>query len=60
VRLVWAPLARLPAPLLARHLTFRQLHLSSGQWMELRRRLGEGRSGVPDLARVMAQARARP
>jgi hypothetical protein len=54
VRLVWAPLHRLPAPLLTRHRTFRQLHLSSGQWTDLRRRLGEGRSGVPDLARVIA------
>ena len=54
VRLVWSPLHRIPASLLARHRTFRQLHLSSTQWNELSRRLGEARSGVPDFARLMA------
>jgi hypothetical protein len=54
VLLVWSPLDRLPAPLLERHRTFRQLHLSASQWKELRRRLGEARSGVPDFARLMA------
>ena len=54
VRLVWSPLHRIPEPLLERHRTFRQLHLSASQWKELRRRLGEGRSGVPDYARLIA------
>ena len=52
VRLVWSPLDRIPAPLLVRHRTFRQLHLSTSQWKELRRRLREARGGVPDFARL--------
>jgi hypothetical protein len=54
VRLVWSPLDRIPAPLLVRHRTFRQLHLSTSQWKELRRRLSEARGGVPDFARLIA------
>jgi len=50
VRLAWAPLDRVPAPLLQRHRTFRQLHLRPSQWGELRRRLAQGRSGLPGWA----------
>jgi len=52
VRLAWSSLAGVPAPLLARHRTFRQLHLSASQWGELRRRLVQGRSGVAGWAQV--------
>jgi hypothetical protein len=54
VHLVWSPLDRIPRPLLERHRTFRQLHLSKGQWKELRRRLCEATGGVPDFARLIA------
>jgi hypothetical protein len=47
VRLVWSPLDRTPAPLLARHRRFRQLRLSASQWKALHRRLGEAGAGVP-------------
>jgi hypothetical protein len=44
VTLLWQPLGLVPAPLLRRNRTFRQLWLSASQWATLGSRLGLGRS----------------
>jgi hypothetical protein len=44
VTLLWQPLGVVPAPLLKRNRTFRQLWLSASQWATLGSRLGLGRS----------------
>jgi hypothetical protein len=50
VQLVHCPLHRIPAPLLARHGTWRQLWLSTSQWKRLNERIGTARIGHQSLA----------
>ena len=45
VRLVWCPLHRIPAALLERHRTWRQLWLSESQWERLTERLATAKTG---------------
>ena len=48
VRLVWSPLHRIPAALLERHRTWRQLWLSESQWERAHRADGDGQDRPSD------------
>ena len=53
VQLVWSPLHRIPAALLERHRTWRQLWLTERQWERLTERMATAKTGRPGLATLI-------
>jgi hypothetical protein len=53
VQLVWSPLHRIAAALLARHRTWRQLWLAESQWERLTERMASARTGRSELASLI-------